>query len=129
MYVTEKIKVSIQGYTTKTSVTDYSEKWTFYSNGLFKTENYMYGTWKQRGKTFSISLYPEYVSKYLGIRLGDVLSYSDIADPAAKIMSFTAKENKKGKIKGRYKTGASFGYEGVSGKITIENKFTGMSEG
>lgn len=123
--VTEKVKIRIQNHPV-ISESNYSEKWTLYTDGSFGTENNLYyGTWKQKGKNFRIFLDPEDIRKDI-ISMLENMFYNDIADVLVVKINFTWLEKRDGTIKGEYKAYASVYFQdnGI-GSIIIQRSFTG----
>ena len=117
--ITEKTKVNIQGNGSENLIRTFSEKWTLFSDGTFMTENFMYGTWKQKGRKLLFS----YDFEDIGNLLKN-MPYGTMTVSVAKI-SFRGTEKKDQTIRGSYKiyAGAHFHDYNSVGKILIEGKF------
>jgi hypothetical protein len=117
--VTETTKVNIQGNAPEKLIRTFSAKWTLFSDGTFMTENYVYGTWRQKGRKLLFSYDPEDI-----VNLLKDMPYGKMTVSVAKI-SFSGMERKDRTIKGAYKiyAGAHFHDYNSVGKILIEGKF------
>lgn len=123
--ITEKVKIKIKGQKPETDMSNYVEKWTLFNDGSFQKDDKLYGTWKQKGLKFAVSLDPE--------DIGDVIKDifpEDVTAVVVTKISFTGTEKKDGTIKGKYKVYAGVHFHDENGNdkvgtITIEQNFTG----
>jgi hypothetical protein len=122
--VTETTKVNIQGNAPEKFVRTFSEKWTLFSDGTFMTENYLYATWKQKGRKLLFSYDSEDI-----VNLLKDMPYGKMTVSVAKI-SFNGAEKKDRTIRGSYKiyAGAHFHDYNSVGKILIEGKFIAVPD-
>lgn len=123
--ITETTKVNIQGNRPEKFERIFSDKWTLFSDGTFMTENYLYGTWKQKGKKLIFFYDPEDIVNLLK----DDMPYETMNVTVAKI-SFSGAEKKDRTMKGSYKiyAGAYFYEYDSVGKILIGGKFIAVPD-
>jgi len=127
MQITEKSKISLKGYPLRINTDYYSEKWTLYENGLFGTDNNLYGTWQQKGGKVIMFFDPEGTGK----NVSQVLiskSHENAEEIIVSKLRLTIKEKKDGTFSGKYKETAKFRENGIKGKITIDRNFIGASD-
>ena len=116
------MKISIQGNGSETNIHEYSEKWILYTDGSFAQENYLYGIWKQKGRTFIVSLDQEDMIDRIKNMADEHLANIEVTK-----INFIWKENKEGIIRGSYKIYASALFEDYNnlGMIIVQGNFTG----
>jgi len=126
--ITEKVKIKIKGQKPETDMSNPAEKWTLFDDGSFQKDDGIYGTWRQKGLKFAVSLDPE--------DIGDVIKGifpEDVTEVLVTKISFTGSEKKDGTIKGKYKVYAGVHFHDENGNvkvgtIIIEQNFTGTPE-
>ncbi len=128
--ITEKVKIKIKGQKTEIDMSDYTEKWTLFDDGSFRTDNELYGIWKQKGSKFAFLLDPEDIGELIA---DDFLE--DVTSVIVPKIIFIGKEKKDGTIKGKYKAYAGVHFQDYNwddynwvnnfATVIIQKNFTG----
>ncbi|MFA4918555.1 MAG: hypothetical protein WC581_04805 [Thermodesulfovibrionales bacterium] len=119
------VKFSIKGYGSHTEKSDFSDEFTFDSDGAFDMMD-MSGSWSQKKKSFVVKLDPEDISHYFEDAISDEIE-TDVTVEVTKI-SFTGTEQKNGSIKGTLKINMKLyvdDYDFLTGKVAVTTTFKG----
>ncbi len=119
------VKFSIKGYGSHTEKSDFSDEFTFDSDGAFDMTD-MSGSWSQKKKSFVVKLDPEDISHYFEDAISDEIE-TDVTVEVTKI-SFTGTEQKNGSIKGTLKINMKLyvdDYDFLTGKVAVTTTFKG----
>ncbi len=125
MSVIEKISAKVKNVTTTKYTDDFSDTWSFSPDGQFAIDGMQMGTWEIVGKKFVVYL----DESILNVILANNLQVEGFpSDTAVTISSIKAigKMNKDGSLKGTYKFIAVVTTSGVTGKLTVNGKYTGV---
>lgn len=126
--IAETVKIKIKGQKPETDVSNYIEKWTLFDDGSCQTSGGLYGTWKQKGSRFAVSLDPEDIAPVI-----EDIFPGDVTSVLVTKISFAGTEKKDGTIKGTCKIYAGVQYQDDNGNdevasVIIEEKFASMPE-
>ena len=125
MSVIEKVSAKVKKVTATNYTDDFSDTWSFSADGQFAIDGMPLGTWGTVKKKFVVYL----DASILNVILADNLQDAGFpGDTAVTITSTKASGTikKDGSIKGTYKVVALVTTSGVTGKMTVNGKFTGI---
>ena len=125
MSVIEKLSAKVNKIAAAKYTDDFSDTWSFSTDGHFAIDGMTFGTWSVTKKKFVV-----YIDKsVLNVILANNLQ--DAGFPSDTVVNITSAKasgtlNKNGSIKGTYVIAAKISTSGKSGKLTVNAKFTGV---
>ncbi|MDQ7787727.1 MAG: hypothetical protein RDU01_08960 [Thermodesulfovibrionales bacterium] len=125
MYVIEKVSAKVKNVATAKYTDDFSDTWSFETDGQFTINGITLGTWGIVGNNFAVYLDESLVGVILANNL------QDAGFPGDTVVTITSTKasgtmKKDGSIKGTYKIVAVITTSAGTGKLTVNAKFTGI---
>jgi hypothetical protein len=124
MHVIEKVSAKVKKIATAQYTDDFSDTWSFSTNGQFAVDGMPLGTWGIVKKKFVV---------YLDKSILNIIFANNLQDagfPIDTVVTVTSTKasgtlKKDGSITGTYKIVAVITTSGVTGKLTVNGKFAG----
>jgi len=125
MSVIEKLSAKVNKIAAAKYPVEFSDTWSFSTDGHFAIDGMPFGTWSVTKKKFAVYLDKSVLNVILANNL------QDAGFPSDTIVNITSAKasgtlNKNGSIKGTYVIAAKIATSGKSGKLTVNAKFTGV---
>jgi len=125
MNVIEKISAKVKNVAAAKYTDEFSDIWSFSTDGQYAIDGMQLGTWAIDGKKFVVNLDESLLGFILATNLQDEGFPNDTVVTITSILA-SGTMKKDGSLKGKYKITAVVTTSGVTGKLTVNGKFTGV---
>jgi hypothetical protein len=124
MHVIEKVSAKVKKIAAAQYTDDFSDTWSFSTNGQFAIDGIPLGTWVTVKKKFAVYLDESALNVIFANNLQDAGFPIDTVVTIASTKA-SGSLKKDGSITGTYKIVAAVTTSGATGKLTVNGKFTG----
>lgn len=125
MNVIEKISAKVKNVAAVQYTDEFSDIWSFNTDGQYAIDGMQLGTWAIDGKKFVVNLDESLLGFILATNLQDEGFPNDTVVTITSILA-SGTMKKDGSLKGKYKITAVVTTSGGTGKLTVNGKFTGV---
>ena len=126
MDIVEKIKAKAKGVGTYKDIDYFSDNWYFSADRNFYIHGIHVGTWEIIGKKFYVYINEATMNAIFEENLVDNADFPSDTKVTIYVSQASGKQKKDGTIKAKYKFQATIEAYGVTGKLTIKGKATGI---